>query len=97
MKDTAQAIRRLLQRNPDVQVYVRGPHATGSNMFCLQGDYHADRCFRVLREEFKDLRDQVVLLNAWDMTVANENFDIHPSAHVRNTLCRMVLSHVCRQ
>ena len=64
-------------------------------MVLLPGDFHAERCLRVLREEFRDLRERVVLLNPWDMTVANENLEVHPERYVLLTLCRMVLAHVC--
>ena len=63
--------------------------------YCLTGDYHAERSLRVLREEFKRLRDHVILLNPWDMTVANENLHVHPNEAVQVTLCRMILAHMC--
>ena len=94
-RDTARAVRRVLDRNPGVRVFIRGPHAVGGNMYCLAGDYHAERCLRVLREEFRGLRDRVFFLNTWDMTVANENYDIHPSLETVKAVTRLMLSNVC--
>ena len=95
VREAARAVARLLRRQPGAQVFVRGPHAMGANVYTLTGDYHAERSFRMLRKEFKDLQDRVVLLNPWDMTMANENFHIHPSPEVQAILCRMMLSHLC--
>lgn len=95
VRDTARAVKRLLRRKPDVKVFIRGPHAVGGNMYCLTGDYHAERCLRVLRHEFRELRDRVFFLNAWDMTVANENSDIHPSWETVKAITRLMLSNVC--
>ena len=50
----------------------------------------------MLRHEFRELRDHVVLLNTWDMTVANENYDIHPGLDTLEAVTRMMLAHVCQ-
>ncbi|KAL8613146.1 hypothetical protein ACOMHN_042955 [Nucella lapillus] len=96
VRDAARGVRELLHRNPEVKVIIRGPHALGGSAFCLFSDFHTERCFRVLRQEFRDLRDRVVLLNPWDMTVAVGNCDIHPSQEVLHAVRGLILQHVCR-
>ena len=95
VRDTARAVRDLLQRNPDVKVFIRGPHFIGVSKYCVTCDWLSERLLRILRHEFRDLRDHVVLLNTWDMTVALENCEAHPDPGVVDAIIRMVLAHVC--
>ncbi|XP_070189113.1 NXPE family member 3-like [Littorina saxatilis] len=95
VRNTARAVRDLLARNPKVKVFVRGPHAVLGGRFQLSSDMFTEQCIRVLKHEFRHLRDHVIFLNTWDMTIANENVGIHPKMSVVTTLSRLMLAHVC--
>ena len=96
VRQAARGVRDLLSRNPSVKVLVRGPHAfiwDSYRRIHVLGDYYGEACFRIFRQEFADLVDRVVYLNVWDMTVANENNDLHPAANPE--ILRLFLGHVC--
>ena len=95
VRDAARAVRDLLARNSQVTVFVRGPHALCGDRYGLTGDFHAERCARVLGREFRGLRDRVVFLNAWDMTVALESCDLHPPRAVLTALVGMLFDRLC--
>ncbi|XP_076444358.1 NXPE family member 3-like [Babylonia areolata] len=87
-RETARAVRALIKRNPSVKVFIRGPHAMVGKLYTLQADMFPARCLCVLRQEFRDLKNHVVLLNMLEMTVANENCPVHPVQKVVTTTCR---------
>lgn len=95
VRDAAQGVRDLLSRNPSARVLVQGPHALAGAEKMIIGDHHAERSRRILRQEFQDLMDRVTFLDTWDMTVANENKDVHPHPRTVWEITRMFLGHVC--
>ncbi|RUS84943.1 hypothetical protein EGW08_007305, partial [Elysia chlorotica] len=91
------AVQRLLARNPDAKVVIRGPHAAfkGWNPM-LGGDAQALLYLDILKSEFRHLYDKVLLLDFWDMTVAWESGDFHPEAKITQQMLRVLFGYVCR-
>ena len=98
VREVARGVRDLLLRNPSVKVAIRGPHAliwdaAVYRKIHIQGDYYGEACLRIFRQEFRDLLDRVFYLNVWDMTIANQNNDLHPGP-IRE-ITKLFLGHVC--
>ena len=93
VRDLVQAVRDLHRRNPSAKVVVRGPHCW-LNM--VTGDYLSVAASRILREEFRELRDHVFYLDVWGMTFdGTECLNVHPPLYVVREITRMFLGYVC--
>ena len=93
VKDLVQAVRDLRRRNPSAKVVVRGPHCW-CNM--VTGDYLSVAVSRILRDEFRELRDHVFYLDVWGMTLAGSDcWNMHPPRHVVREMTRIFLGYVC--
>ena len=76
------AVKRLVERNSEVLVVVRGPHSLykGWDKHYVGGDGLGRFMEEILIQEFRDLSEggRVIYLRTWDMTVATVNTDQHP-------------------
>ncbi|GFO05926.1 nxpe family member 3 [Plakobranchus ocellatus] len=91
-----EAVERLLVRNPQAKIVIRGPHAAFKGWTpMLGGDVQAMLYLSILKKEFKHLYDKILLLDFWDMTVAAESEDFHPEAKVTQQMIRILFAHVC--
>jgi hypothetical protein len=50
---------------------------------------------QILFEEFSEFRDKIIYLDEWDMTVGNENVDVHPPKAVNIEMIHNFMSYVC--
>lgn len=58
----------------------QGPHVAEHRPYTyFQGDAWAQYYIVILRKTFRDLKDSVLYLPTWDMTVAYGDTHIHPS------------------
>ena len=92
------AVKRLVARNPDALVMVRGPHAAYEGWpgaHYVGGDMLGRFFEEVLVEEFRDVSDRVFYIRNWDMTVAVENYDVHPPEFVQEAIVKMMLNYAC--
>lgn len=89
---TRDAIGRLLKRAPLVAIFIKGPHAFTFRDHVLPVDYMARKHKQIWFEEFKDVRDKVVYLDNWDMTVGSENVHSHPNVL---DMFRNLFAHIC--
>lgn len=92
------AVKRLLTRNSDALVAVRGPHVYRkhlTNEHALRGDSLGPHYIEIIHEVFKNLQDRIVFLDGWDMTVALENPNSQPADRVPFEMMRTVLSFRC--
>ncbi|XP_012935484.1 uncharacterized protein LOC101863731 [Aplysia californica] len=89
------AVARLLDRNPNVQVLVQGPHVTyvGWDKHYVAGDGLARFMEELLVQEYRPLRDRVIYLRTWDLTLASENFPYHP--RLQRTIDDLILDLMC--
>jgi len=97
VRSSRDAVRRLLDRNPQARVVIRGPHVTyrGWDLHYVGGDGLARFMEDILVQEYQTLRDRVVYLRAWDMTLAAENTDFHVNPMCLNQLSNLVLDYTC--
>ncbi|CAG5126685.1 unnamed protein product, partial [Candidula unifasciata] len=86
---------RLLKRNPNVQVLLQGPHVAwrGWAEHYAAGDMLGTTIMEMQREIFHDIRDRVVFYSPWDITIAVENLDYHPS--INNDIFHMIFAFLC--
>lgn len=91
-------VRALLQRVPDVKVFIRGPHITTVDVprrHMLGGDVLAQFHLRFY-DMFVDLRHTVVFLDGWDMSLAMENESYHVTDKFNLAIIRTMLAFMCR-
>ncbi|RUS91712.1 hypothetical protein EGW08_000538, partial [Elysia chlorotica] len=90
------AVERLLERSPSTLVVVRGPHTAYYGWSPhLGGDMMGPAMREIIVSEFRPLRDKVVYLDFWDMTVAMENSNFHPDPAINTAMLNALLHHVC--
>lgn len=82
---------RMLQRAPHVELVIKGPHACKGHR--PPTDYAVLEHRRIWWEEFQGIHDKVIFLDMWDMTVGNENQDMHPPCVM--DMIYTLLTHLC--
>ncbi|XP_067675976.1 NXPE family member 3-like [Haliotis asinina] len=92
-----QSAKNLLERAPYVTLAVRGPHAFYKSMFVKRGvaSYWGLFYTDILHEHFSVLRNRIVYVDFWDMTVAMESYNIHPNAHVVEYMVHNMMTFLC--
>ena len=90
-------IGRFLKANPGAKVLIRGPHTVFSSTLrhMKQGDVYGPAYVRVWAEEFEELRDRVWFLDFWDMSIATENMDNHPTGRTVTEMVKLLLGYIC--
>ncbi|BFY99930.1 hypothetical protein BsWGS_02970 [Bradybaena similaris] len=75
------ALARLFKRNTNVQVVLQGPHISwfGWPEHYAAGDMLGTTIMDLQRAIFHDIKDKVILVSPWDMTIATKNMQYHPS------------------
>lgn len=92
------AIQRLINRNPDVVVGIRGPHVSSIEYdfnHTVGGDNLGAYFLEMLQHVFADLKNKVIFLDGWEMTLAMENPWLHPDNAIPNELVRTLLAFSC--
>ncbi|KAK6982035.1 NXPE family member 4-like isoform X1 [Biomphalaria glabrata] len=100
IKSLAESIRHLARRNPDVLFAFRGPHVTSFDWdinHTTGGDSLGKFYLQLIQETFQDLRDKIVYLDGWGMTLAIENAEFHPTDRVPQEMIRTLLSFRCNE
>uniref|UniRef100_A0A2C9M6Z6 NXPE C-terminal domain-containing protein n=1 Tax=Biomphalaria glabrata TaxID=6526 RepID=A0A2C9M6Z6_BIOGL len=100
IKSLAESIRHLARRNPDVLFAFRGPHVTSFDWdinHTIGGDSLGTLYLQLIQETFQDLRDKIVYLDGWGMTIALENAEFHPTDRVPQEMIRTLLSFRCNE
>ncbi|XP_055890467.1 NXPE family member 1-like [Biomphalaria glabrata] len=100
IKSLAESIRHLARRNPDVLFVFRGPHVTSYDWdinHTIGGDSLGQFYLQLIQETFRDLRDKIVYLDGWGMTLAIENAELHPTDRVPQEMTRTLLSFRCNE
>ncbi|XP_006165268.1 NXPE family member 1 isoform X2 [Tupaia chinensis] len=88
------AIERLFLRSPTTKVIIkteniREMHIEGERF----GDFHGYIQYLIMKDIFKDLN--VGVIDAWDMTIAYGNDNVHPPDHVVGNQINMFLNYIC--
>ena len=90
------AMERALKRNPKILLIVRGPHqANKKDAPLVGGDCVAPVFEQIIRDEFKNMRDKVLFISPWDMTIAVWSGTYHPHYYVDDAICDTFLDYVC--
>ena len=90
------AVESLLERSPSTLVLIRGPHTAYYGWPPhLGGDMMGPVMREMIVEEFRPLRDKVIYLDFWDMTVAMENSNFHPDPAINTAMLNAMLHHIC--
>lgn len=93
-----QQITKLLYKNPNIQVAVRGPHISALQVLrnhILSGDILGTFAKALYHRTFADLKDRIIFLDGWDMSIAAENTEYHPMPQVAEELVRTFLAFKC--
>lgn len=94
------AIQRLVARNPDVVVGIRGPHVSSvesRKSHAGFGDNLGMFLLEMIQYIFADLKHRAIFLDGWEMTVALENSEFQPSNIVPQQLLRTLLAFKCNK
>ena len=93
------AVKSLLSRNAHAHVVIKGPHAysfsRSTDHVIWMPDAYAEVYTKFLYEQFKDIHDRVVYLNALDITIATEQWHIHSEDFIIQELLSAMLQCVC--
>jgi hypothetical protein len=88
------AIERLLLRSPETKVILKTENTRELYLNTeLFSDFHGYIQNLVIRDIFMDLN--VGIIDAWDMTVAYNNYNVHPSDVIIGNQIDMFLNYIC--
>ncbi|XP_046365468.2 NXPE family member 3-like [Haliotis rufescens] len=88
--------KNLLARAPNVTLAVRGPHAffrSSKGLLSYWGLHYAD----IWHQEFASLRDKIVYLDFWDLTIAKTHYDFHPLMKTVHEMVHHMMSLLCHR
>lgn len=89
------SLKELIVRAPRVSVAIKGPHHFSFRDRKTLGGMWGPIYDHILKAEFKDLYHKVWFLDVWDMTVARESRDVHPSSSIVKSMVNMFVDFVC--
>ncbi|XP_046567784.1 NXPE family member 3-like [Haliotis rubra] len=95
IRRTVRSLKELLARSPNVSVAIKGPHYFSFRDRKTLGGMWGPIYNHILKEEFKELYQKVWFLDVWDMTVAQESRDVHPSSSIVKSMVNMFVDFVC--
>ncbi|WAQ97875.1 NXPE4-like protein [Mya arenaria] len=99
LKDLASVIRRIIADNDNTFVVLKGPHAfsfaKSKDHVIWMPDVYASIYTNFINDEFDDIKDRVMFLEALDMTIATEQWHIHSEKNIILQHVLQILEHVC--
>ena len=98
VRSVRRATEKLIQRNPEAIVAIKGPHTAANHTEhspLLAGDMMGPLMREIIVSEFRSLRERVLFLDFWDMTIAAENVEVHPEPFVNHAMVNVFMDHVC--
>ncbi|XP_069104546.1 NXPE family member 4-like isoform X2 [Argopecten irradians] len=95
VRNAKTALIKLLERSPDVQIFIKGPHLMKYIHILPPFAYIGMYVEQVLLEEFRDLTDKIIYLEQWDMSVAIENVNIHPEPILDKVSLNNLVNFAC--
>ncbi|XP_071136694.1 NXPE family member 2-like isoform X2 [Mytilus edulis] len=88
------SIVEFLDRVPDAKIFIKGPH----NLQHTDGvpyDFVRYLQDKIIFKIFDNIKHKIVYLNQWDITVASESYEMHPSNSLRHQMIHELLSYIC--
>ncbi|XP_069128395.1 NXPE family member 3-like [Argopecten irradians] len=96
IRSSKKAVLRLLERSPNSDIFIKGPHSFTYEKFLEPFDYVSGVYKQILYEEFRDSHDKVYFIDQWDATVGNENENVHPTFPFFNEMMlNFLFSFIC--
>ena len=97
VREARKTVEEYLLLYPKVKVFIRGPHAVyqAYKKLTMIGDSGVSWYGQIWREEFAGLRDRVWYLDFWDLSLAAENFPVHPSDEVVMEMIKVLFGYMC--
>ncbi|KAL8597087.1 hypothetical protein ACOMHN_057576 [Nucella lapillus] len=95
-----QAARRTVQEylnvHPKVKFVIRGPHVQyhAHNLHVHFGDKFGMWYQQIWKKEFGELSEKVWFLDTWDMSLAAENWSMHPDS-VNSEIAKLLFGYIC--
>lgn len=90
------AIVSLLERSPEIQIFIKGTHSHTFVKEYMPLEYIRRFVEQVLYEEFLDLQDKVTYLEGWEITQAMESDNLHPSFAIVDIMVHNLMAFVCK-
>ncbi|KAM8930649.1 NXPE family member 1-like [Pelodytes ibericus] len=88
------AVERLFLRSPETKVIIKAENTREINNSIERfSDFHGYIQYLIVKDIFKDLH--VGVIDAWDMTIASDSWDVHPNNDVVKSQISMLLTYVC--
>ena len=94
MRKISKSARKLLQRNENAKIFIKGPH-TFVRIPGISDDYFGNLFKHIIYKEFKGLHDTVFYLDHTDMTIATDQRNVHPTAEVVGASVYQMLDYIC--
>ena len=90
----ASAIKHLLAAKPEAIVFIKGPHVffEDNTRFDVR---MSENQKSIIFEEFKDLRNEVIYLDIWSITIAHDNENIHPRNQAFTSQIQQFMTYIC--
>ena len=96
MRIISSSMRKLLERNKNVKVLIKGPHTYVSKAFDGGlGDYYGFVYRDIMFEELSGLHDKVIYMDQKDITVARAGKDSHPPVEIVRASIYQMLNYIC--
>ena len=94
MRKISKSARKLLQRNQNAKIFIKGPH-TFVRIPGISDDYFGNLFKHIIYKEFKGLHDAVFYLDHTDMTIATDQRNVHPTAEVVGASVYQMVNYIC--
>ncbi|CAG2222311.1 unnamed protein product [Mytilus edulis] len=94
VRNAKDAIIELLDRVPSAKIFIKGPHKI-KNDEVVPYDFVRYLHDKLLFPIFDNIKHKVVYLNQWDITVASENNEMHPTKDIVFQMVHELFSYIC--
>ncbi|XP_075460230.1 NXPE family member 4-like [Ascaphus truei] len=88
------AVKRLFLRSPETKVIIKAENTRESSIDAERfSDFHGYIQYLIVKDLFQDLR--VAVVDAWDITIACNSYNVHPTENVIMNQVHMFLTYIC--
>ncbi|KAL4223298.1 Neurexophilin [Mactra antiquata] len=93
-RELKKALKRLSIKNPSAKLFVRSPHLMIDDSRWFDTNIQLVN-MDILKEEFDDMKDKVILLDTWEISVAHNSKHIHFETEALISEMHQFLSFIC--
>ncbi|MEE6484589.1 hypothetical protein FKM82_013929 [Ascaphus truei] len=88
------AVKRLFLRSPETKVIIKAENTRERSIDAERfSDFHGYIQYLIVKDLFQDLR--VAVVDAWDITIACNSYNVHPTENVIMNQVHMFLTYIC--